>query len=416
MALIPTPPSGVPLFNPATGTIDILWQNYFNALSQISGGFAPLDARYWVSTPNSDLTNETNLGALASGYLKITTAAGIATPSSVTTIPGTDITGAALSKSDDTNVTLTLAGSPTTALLRAASLALGWTGLLASSRGGTANGFTKFTGPAAAEKTFTLPNASATILTDNAVVTVPQGGIGVGTLASNGVLYGNSASAVQALAVNATATNKLLTQVSSGAPAWNTLVAGDVPNLPASIITSGQLALARGGTNADLSATGGTSQVLKQSTAGAAITVGTLASTNISDIAEGQTFTPTLLFGGAGTGIAYSLQVGHYLKIGAHVFYDAQLGLTSKGSSTGQATIVLGTLPVCVNVSGLIQVANVVVDNMAAGVTANPMALISPNTNKADMLKIVAGVQNAFTNTDFANGSSLVVSGHYETN
>lgn len=45
--------------------------------------------------------------------------------------------GEALSKSDDTNVTLTLSGSPTTSLLNATSLTLGWTGTLAQSRGGT---------------------------------------------------------------------------------------------------------------------------------------------------------------------------------------------------------------------------------------------------------------------------------------
>ena len=43
----------------------------------------------------------------------------------------------ALTKTDDTNVTLTLGGTPTTALLRAASLTLGWTGTLAVARGGT---------------------------------------------------------------------------------------------------------------------------------------------------------------------------------------------------------------------------------------------------------------------------------------
>ena len=37
--------------------------------------------------------------------------------------------GAALTKTDDTNVTLTLGGTPATALLKAASLTLGWTPL-----------------------------------------------------------------------------------------------------------------------------------------------------------------------------------------------------------------------------------------------------------------------------------------------
>ena len=60
------------------------------------------------------------------------------------------------------------------------------TGIIASTYGGTGNGFTKFSGPATAEKTFTLPNASATILTDNATVTVAQGGTGVTTSTGSG--------------------------------------------------------------------------------------------------------------------------------------------------------------------------------------------------------------------------------------
>lgn len=52
------------------------------------------------------------------------------------------------------------------------------TQVIASTYGGTGNGFAKFSGPATAEKTFTLPNATATILTDNAAVTILQGGTG----------------------------------------------------------------------------------------------------------------------------------------------------------------------------------------------------------------------------------------------
>lgn len=47
------------------------------------------------------------------------------------------VTPAALTKVDDTNVTLTLGGTPTTALLQATSLTLGWTGQLSIARGGT---------------------------------------------------------------------------------------------------------------------------------------------------------------------------------------------------------------------------------------------------------------------------------------
>lgn len=52
------------------------------------------------------------------------------------TITNTGIapTGSALTKVNDTNVTLTLGGTPATALLQAVSLTLGWTGTLADSR------------------------------------------------------------------------------------------------------------------------------------------------------------------------------------------------------------------------------------------------------------------------------------------
>lgn len=45
--------------------------------------------------------------------------------------------GEALTKVDDTNVTMTLGGSPSTAVLNATSMTLGWTGQLPVSRGGT---------------------------------------------------------------------------------------------------------------------------------------------------------------------------------------------------------------------------------------------------------------------------------------
>jgi len=49
----------------------------------------------------------------------------------------TTVTPAALTKADDTNVTLTLGGTPNTALLQATSITAGWTGILSGTRGGT---------------------------------------------------------------------------------------------------------------------------------------------------------------------------------------------------------------------------------------------------------------------------------------
>ena len=110
------------------------------------------------------------------------------------TIPASTITsGAALTKTDDTNVTLTLGGSPTTALLAASSLTLGWTGTLAVARGGTGGGsasitlFNNITGYTASGATGTTstnlvfstsPSITTPTFVTNATVPLIIGGTG----------------------------------------------------------------------------------------------------------------------------------------------------------------------------------------------------------------------------------------------
>lgn len=65
------------------------------------------------------------------------------------------------------------------------------------------------------------------------------------------------------------------------------------------------------------------------------------------------TFTPVLKFGGATSGITYSQQAGSYVQVGKVVLAEVAITLTSKGTSTGAATItgmpvtVAGSGPVC---------------------------------------------------------------------
>ncbi len=66
--------------------------------------------------------------------------------------------------------------------------------IIASTYGGTGNGFLKFAGPATAEKTYTGPDANCTLLTTAAAVTVAQGGTGLTTLTANSVILGNGTS------------------------------------------------------------------------------------------------------------------------------------------------------------------------------------------------------------------------------
>lgn len=97
------------------------------------------------------------------------------------------------------------------------------TGILGAANGGTANGFTAFTGPTTATKTFTLPDATATILTDNADVTIAQGGTGTGTAPTpGGVIFGSSATAYGSTAAGTT--GQILQSAGAGTPTWSTAV------------------------------------------------------------------------------------------------------------------------------------------------------------------------------------------------
>lgn len=87
-------------------------------------------------------------------------------------------------------------GAPGFGSIDLASSAAVGTSILGGGNGGTGNAFTAFSGASGSLKTYNLPNVSTTILTTNSVVTVPQGGIGVGTL--TGIAKGNGTSAFTA--------------------------------------------------------------------------------------------------------------------------------------------------------------------------------------------------------------------------
>ena len=95
---------------------------------------------------------------------------------------GTPYTASALTSVNDTNVTLNLGGSPSTALLHATSLTLGWSGQLSLTRGGS--------------------NASLT--------------------ASNGGVVYSTASAMAILAGTSTA-NQVLVSGANSAPSWSSM-------------------------------------------------------------------------------------------------------------------------------------------------------------------------------------------------
>lgn len=61
--------------------------------------------------------------------------------------------------------------------------------------------------------------------------------------------------------------------------------------------------------------------------------------TDLNSYLIDQTWTPAVSFGGGTTGITYSAQNGRYSKIGKLVIANGSIILTSKGTSTGNASI-----------------------------------------------------------------------------
>jgi hypothetical protein len=148
-------------------------------------------------------------------------------------IAGTDVTGAALTENDDTNVTMTLGGTPSTALLRSVSMSLGWTGQLAVGRGGT--GTSNLTGVVIGNNTSAMTSVTGTALQ---IFRVNSAGSGyeffTATFLSNpmtttgDIIYGGVLGSPTRLGANTTPTNMFLRSVSSGAPSWEPITSADI--------------------------------------------------------------------------------------------------------------------------------------------------------------------------------------------
>jgi hypothetical protein len=160
---------------------------------------------------------------------------------------------------------------------------------------GSSSSYTNIVSNATATRTFTLPDANSNPVQP---ATAPTHQFATGVSASGVISFVQPAytdiSGTPILAQTKTAvtsnwlrsydaTTGLFT---ASQPAFSdisgTASTAQIPNLDASKITTGLIPLARGGTGADLSATGGASQVLKQASSGAVVTVGQLAFSDIS--------------------------------------------------------------------------------------------------------------------------------------
>jgi hypothetical protein len=181
------------------------------------------------------------------------------------TIPGAS--SAALTESNDTNVTLTLTGTPASALLQAVNIAAGWSGTLSLARGGTAANLTASNGgifySTASAGAILAGTATANQMLQSGASTTPAWSTSTwpATTTANQILYSTSTNVVTGLA---TANNGVLITSVIGIPSISSTlpIAVQTNITELGTITVGvwqgtPVALAYGGTNANLTASNG---------------------------------------------------------------------------------------------------------------------------------------------------------------
>lgn len=127
----------------------------------------------------------------------------------------------------------------------------------------------------------------------------------------------------------------------------------------------------------------------------------------LDDYEEGP-FTPTVVFGGAAVGIGYNVQSGSYTKIGNRVFFEFEVFLSNKGSSSGAMSV--SGLPFTAN--GISRACGVYVETMAS-ITGQIMALVVGGTNRIDLFQVSSSTSANLTNGNATNTTALFISGHY---
>jgi len=296
------------------------------------------------------------------------------------------------------------------------------TGIIASTYGGTGNGFTKFTGPTTTEKTFILPDASATILTSASAITVPQGGTGLTTIPANDLIYGTGTNAVSLLTPSAT-TGAILMNTAADAPSWSLL-----SGLPTS---AGILPVANGGTGSstqnwvDLTTVQSTIGGAKTWTALGTFSTGLAASGAAVSINDNSNFATNINTGtstgavniASGTIGGNAISIGNKIgatsltqKVGTGNYSLDGVGTSTYtiGNSTVDGTMIIGgtaqTGAITLGNSSAVQTVNIGTGtgastvNIANGIAGNTVSIANGANTTAQTINIGAGA-NAENNT-----------------
>lgn len=225
---------------------------------------------------------------------------------------GAAYTPAALTATPDTNVTITLGGTPTTALLQAASITLGWTGQLSLTRGGT-----------------------------NASLTASNGGIFYSTATAGAILAGTSTA------------NQVLLSGSTTAPAWSTAT------YPATT-TINQLLYSSAANTIGGLATANSASLVTNST-GVPVFSSTMTNGQVIIGSTGATPTAATLTAGAGISITNGAGTITINSTGAVNWVNQNTSTVTMGANTGYtinngASLVTLTLPTTANQGDFIEI------------------------------------------------------------
>mgnify|MGYP000122483691 CR=1 FL=1 len=179
----------------------------------------------WVAISSSGYVTINNIPTAASATDILVSNGGVVSTRTVASLGIPVITPAALTKTDDTNVTISLGGTPATALLQGVSLTMGWSGVLAISRGGTGLGSLGTAGQLLRTNSSAtaLEYFTPTFLTGNQTITLSGDVTGSGatsittTIATNAVTTAKIANtAVTFAKIQNINTNRLLGRSSAG--------------------------------------------------------------------------------------------------------------------------------------------------------------------------------------------------------
>ena len=135
------------------------------------------------------------------------------------------------------------------------------------------------------------------------------------------------------------------------------------------------------------------------------------ANANVLDDYEEGTWTPTLMFSLATTGITYSAQLGRYTKIGRLVIASGSITLTSKGTATGAAQI--GNLPFTAANDTIYAPVPTWAAAMSSVVGAM-LLMVKPNDTKLNCYHTNNGAGVGLTNSNFTNTSQLYFTAAYD--